>query len=130
VTYENIGAIADMLGATIREVTGAEVGSDRMRFVAEDGRTFVFVHRPDCCETVEVNDIAGDIADLIGSPLLMAEEVSNEPEPEGVEYWGETHTWTFYKFATVRGYVTVRWLGVSNGYYSESVCFEVVAGPA
>ena len=84
-----------------------------------------FQHHQDCCEHVYIEDICGDLNDLVGSPLLEAEEVSDYDAGPLVEY-EESHTWTFYKFATRKGFVTVRWYGSSNGYYSESVSVEVV----
>jgi hypothetical protein len=76
-------------------------------------------------------DIAGDLNDLIGTPLLMAEEITNEYDvnPEGVTIPGyqDSFTWTFYKLATIKGSVTLSWYGESNGYYNESVSFRVDA---
>ena len=75
-------------------------------------------------------DIVGDLQDLIGYPLLMAEEVTNaqDENPSGVEVpdYQDSFTWTFYKLATIKGYVTISWYGESNGYYNESVSFRVV----
>jgi len=94
-------------------------------FTRDDGKQFRMYHSQDCCESVTIDDIIGDINDLIGYPLHMAdEETSNLAEPtrdDEDDYSVESCTWTFYKFATIKGYVTIRWYAQSNGYYSESV---------
>lgn len=108
----------DLIGKTLTAIEG-RVNDDEMYMVFEDDTIVHMHHSQDCCETVEINDIAGDLADLIGSPLLMAEEATSNDPIDGEEY--DSFTWTFYKFATVKGYVTIRWLGTSNGYYSEEV---------
>ena len=100
-------------------------------FTCSNGRKFRMYHRQDCCENVRIEDIIGNIEDLLNTPILMAEEVINwGDEPEELknkrEYNEDSYTWTFYKFATIKGYVTIRWLGESNGYYSETVDFEKI----
>ena len=103
---------------------------DELSFHGE--RSYRFYHDQDCCEEVLINDICGDLSDLENSPILQAEEVSNyetEDKPDGhCPGSSDSFTWTFYKFSTIKGSVTVRWLGESNGYYSESVDFEEIAG--
>lgn len=107
-----------ILGKTMRKVWKGEYGrNNAIYFEQEDGEQFVLTHIQDCSETVEIESIDGDLDDLIGAPLLMAEEVIKV----GGEPTLESSTWTFYRFATVKGYVTVRFLGWSNGYYSEKV---------
>jgi hypothetical protein len=113
--------ISDMVGFVFTQVL---VEEDKMEFICPEGK-FVFFHDQDCCEKVEIEDLVGDIADLCGVPLLKAEEVSNEtPSDHQFDYEPDSYTWTFYKFATRKGYVDVRWLGTSNGYYSEKVDLE------
>jgi len=112
--------MAQMLGKTFVQVTGS-VDGDEMTFVTAQGERFMFAHSQDCCESVRINDIVGDLQDLCGSPMLLAEQVQGETPVDFEEEYHESVTWTFYKFATRRGYVDVRWLGESNGYYSESV---------
>ena len=123
--------LSDMIGLTMSNVS--KIGDDQIRFTSACGRSFRLYHQQDCCESVTIDDIAGDLSDLVGSPIVMAEEVSSldgfddaaETRRAAIDYdLVESHTWTFYKFATAKGYVTVRWFGTSNGYYSESAGFE------
>ena len=118
----------DLLGKTLIKICQYD---DEVIFVCEDGETYIMNHRQECCESVVIDDVCGDLDDLIGSPLLVAEEVSNyAPDKETdinkqtiAERWGSC-TWTFYKLATIKGAVTIRWFGESNGYYSEGVDFK------
>ena len=115
--WESSAKIEDMRGKVFTSVT-----QDGSEMVFENAtERFVFFHSQDCCEHVEINDICGDLQDLVGEPLLIAEEVSGETPADFEDEYTESYTFTFYKFATRKGYVDVRWLGESNGYYSESV---------
>lgn len=114
--------LSDLLGKTMSKVE--TVGDDELVFTTTDGRVFKLYHPQDCCESVSIESVVGDLNDLVGEPLLVAEESTSDENPPGVhiEYQG-SFTWTFYKFATRKGYVDVRWYGESNGYYSEDVYF-------
>jgi hypothetical protein len=118
--------LTNVIGKTLTSIEG-KAGDDVMEFLAEDGTRFRMWHSPDCCESVTVDDICGDLADLIGTPIVDAAEVTSDTNPEGVtKEYQDSFTWTFYRFRTIKGTVTIRWYGESNGYYSESVTFEIL----
>ena len=118
--------VTELVGKTMTAVN--QIGDEQIVFTAVGGQQYRLFHGQCCCESVTIEDVVGDLADLVGAPILMAEEATSDENPDGVEtdIWG-TCTWTFYKFATRKGSVTIRWYGESNGYYSESVDFEEVS---
>lgn len=124
----NYVKIEALLGKTLTNIDvqrGSFKVDDQITFTCSTGERYEMRHIQNCCESVDIEDINGDLNDLIGSPILKAEEVTNSEEnPEGVtKEYQDSFTWTFYHLATVKGYVTIRWYGESNGYYSESVDF-------
>ncbi len=120
---DDITQFSDLLGHTLADVrkTTADDGEDRLIFTLDDGREFMLWHRGQCCESVSIEDICGQLEWLVGSPLVQCEEVTNagddmeaEPRNEATPPdWQPEHrlswTWTFYKMATVKGYVPKEW---------------------
>lgn len=115
-----------LLGKVLTNIIKYE---DELVFVVYDKSEYKMFHEDDWCESVTIEEIHGDL----GHPILQAEEVVHGQDvvPFGMEQsaHSESFTWTFYKLATIRGSVTIRWYGESNGYYSENVSFYQIKQP-
>jgi len=118
--YANEVEFSELEGKTLESV---EVGDDDREIVfrCADGSAYRQYHEQDCCETVKVEDITGDLSDLEGSTVVEAKERTEEGDSD----YG-TSTWTFYHLRSHAGDATIRWYGESNGYYSERVSFVAV----
>ena len=141
--YANRVEFETLLGRRIADI---HVLSDheQVLIVDYDDNGFLLCHTQDCCESVYLEDIEGDLEDLLDIPLVQAEEISSndgepwraegkeanhfkleqaigllEPPPQRPDE--ESYTWTFYRLSTQAGGAVLRWYGSSNGYYGESV---------
>ena len=116
----DMAKMSELIGKTFSSVE--REGDHQITFRCTDGDVFVMEHNQDCCELVTIDDVIGDLSDLVGSPIVEASKESNKDlpgkEPDG---WNDSYTWTFYKIGSQKGFVTIRWYGESNGYYSEEV---------
>lgn len=115
---------SDLLYKTIITINGLEKGSGVATFETEDGKIYKMFHSQDCCETVDIEDVIGDVEDLYNSEILLAEVVTSDGEPKDI--YDKSCLWTFYKLSTIKGSVTIRWYGQSD-YYSLEVDFQEVS---
>lgn len=118
----------ELAGKTLEEVKVVRDTSDmndEIIFYCTDGTAYRMYHEQNCCESVTIDDICGDIELLIGKPISFARvATSTSEDDEDRNNDVDSYTWTFYHIANINTYVTIRWYGESNGYYSESVNFE------
>jgi len=116
-------SIEELYGKIISKIERFNTNDgDEIHFYLSNGAIYRQYHSQSCCESVYIEDIEGDLDDLIDLPLLQAEESTSDASATDVD----SATWTFYKLATVKGYVTIRWYGSSNGYYSETADIEKI----
>jgi hypothetical protein len=90
-------------------------------FHLSNGEIMIFYHEQDCCENFVLEDVDGDFYDIINTKILLAEErISTDSDGinNAINY-NDSNTWTFYTIRTLRGTITMRFCGSSNGYYSE-----------
>ena len=118
-------------GETIVSVDGLHIGSEKVLLKTQSGYLIKLYHQQDCCEQVELIDIEGTAETLLNTPILsfsIEESNDNQNLEERKKYeshFDDSETWTYYKFATIKGHVDIRWLGTSNGYYSERVDIQI-----
>lgn len=105
-------------GLILFSVDQLEEESDIVWFNTNQGR-YCMQHYQDCCEYVRVIDFEDDI-DYDGE-VIVVDAYESSSDAEDVS---ESGTWTFYHINTNKGSIYIRWLGESNGYYSESVEFN------
>jgi hypothetical protein len=135
-------AFDELIGKILTEIVITK-DLDVVTFTTSEGQSFIMHHHQDCCECVWVEDICGDLDDLLHTPVLQAFVKSHtRDDMEMIKCYKEeatkrllgqdkndydledSATWTFYTIVTFKGSVTIRWCGTSNGYYSEEVSFE------
>ena len=125
----NKKGIEVLLGKTITdiEISG---NKDWIVFTISDKEKYRMVHKQECSEGVYIEDINGDLYDLLNSPVLKAEKRSNKIDPElGTQSrvhknsLGDNVEWTYYEIATIKGYVNFRWHGATNSCYALDVDF-------
>ena len=110
--------IAVLIGKVLKRTELVTANEDSLMFYTEEGETYKMYHAQNCCEGVYIEDLIGNLKDLLGAPILTAIEKTNIDSATS-----STGTWTFYEIATKKGFVQIRWHGVSNGYYSEDIDF-------
>ncbi len=111
-------------GQVITEVRvrGGEF-NDRIVFTLENGDEWVMEHCQDCCETVSIHEIYGDLQSLVGQTVDYASSVSGGIDDDDDYDVCQSGTVTRFSINTRNGLVVVTWHGFSNGYYSEGVSF-------
>ncbi len=112
----------ELKGQTINIIIGLAPDCDGYEFVLDNGQTVSFSHGQDCCESVRVVGLRGDIQNILGYPITLAEE--DNPDDDGfmVDHPSYEHrTITKYILESEKGRFEIVWFGDSNGYYGESV---------
>ena len=113
----------ELIGLVIDRIEGLEKQSDEVRIYTKCGRAFKFYHIENCCESVYLCDF--EVDEIIGAEIIAADELTNS-ESMQPDTSTESWQWTFYRINTTNGELWMRWLGESNGYYSEDVDFAEI----
>ncbi len=117
--------LADLVGHTLSHID-VDDEHHEILLTTESGRRVLIEHDQECCESVILEGVDGNPLELLGKPLLLAEHEAidqGDPPPEAPDSW----TRTKLTFRVDGATVICRWIGESNGCYSESVDIRELA---
>ncbi len=108
----------DVLVGEVLDAVDIDREKDQILLTTRSGRQFLIYHEQKCCETVEISGQDGSFIRLVGKPIVEAREIAIDTTKDD-SYGTETTTTLIFR---VDGETVIsRWVGDSNGYYSESV---------
>ena len=112
---KSIVNISELVGQFFSNVCIVETDDgDKLIFEKSNGDTYSFYPNRECCESITLKEIVGNLSNLENSPILIVEE-----------NWYDTdvYSWSFYKFkfVTQKGHVDISWYPESNGCYPTGV---------
>ena len=81
-----VNELSNMIGITFVSVFH-DTEAEELVFERADKTKVVFWHEQDCCESVFIEDICGELSDLIGYPLLVAEDAVIRASAVRNKYW-------------------------------------------
>ena len=117
-----MNALDDHLGLGVlvgQNLSSVKEAGEAVVFTLTDGRRYKLYHESDCCESVDLEEVDGNLTDLHGLvTVAMSEEEAGESTHD------DSCTITTIRIATETATVTMTWRGESNGYYRETPTFE------
>ena len=108
---------SDLVGEVL-DAVDIDREENQILLTTRSGRKFLVYHEQDCCESVRMVGQNGSFDELIGKPIVEARDFAVDTSEEATD---SSQTTTTLVFRVDDQTVISRWIGDSNGYYSESV---------
>jgi serine/threonine protein phosphatase PrpC len=117
---------SDLVGEVL-DAVDIDREENQILLTTRSGRKFLVYHEQDCCEKVAISGQDGNFDKLIGKPIVEARDFAVDTGESESDY--DSQTTTTLVFRVDDQTVISRWVGDSNGYYSESVDIaELISG--
>ncbi len=110
----------ELKGQKITEVRTENSQDEILAIKTESGGCFI-CHFQECCEDVRLVRIIGDVSNLIGNTITLAEEDSPSDPSWYTEGYDTSRRWTSFYVEAGGARVEFWILGESNGYYGTEV---------
>lgn len=125
--FTNICNFNELIGKTVIEFEHCtDCDREYIAFKTNEGLFYLYGTTTPYCSNISIESIVGDLNDLINTPILVSEKATNLGNKSSCEHF----TWTFIKFASIKGYVDIRFYGESSGYYSEDAELHFISNSA